>query len=165
MTFKFKENRSQNQKARDSLSRMPRLIKKALRKGMYISGEELTKDARDNMTNSPKSGRTYRVYRGIGGRKLVKPRSHTASARGEYPAVITGALRKSVDFRVRGMSRLDFGAGDTERELAEEYAAPLEKSRKYLKQTIDRLQNNVMTNVNKELNKALNSLGANIKRK
>ena len=92
------------------------------------------------MTTKDKSGRLYNVYIGIGGKALKRPRRHRASASREFPAVITGRLRKSVDFSVRDYTRLDFGAGGS----GVNYARALELGnssrnlapRYYLKQTL-----------------------------
>lgn len=157
MTFKLIESPN-NAKVELSLTKMPQEVKKSIRRGAYITGKQLVNDVRDKMTNSPKSGRTYKISRGRGGRTLKRSRLHRASAPGEYPAVISGDLRGSVDFKVRGAERLEFGAGNNKII----YARPLEKTRRYLKQTIDRMQNQTKTNLSKEINKGLKSLGLKV---
>jgi len=117
------------------------------------------------MTRGSRSGRTYRVYRGIGGRLLNRPRLHTASTANELPGVISGNYRKSIDFLVKGSSRLEFGAGT--RGLAD-YAVFLEKgtskmtARRPLRKTVKKLGNQVNTNITKEINNNITSLGFKI---
>ena len=87
-------------------------------KGFFTSGKELVKDLKKDM-KEPKSGRTYKIYRGVRGGKLKKPRLHIASAPSETPAILTGKFRKSVDFAVRGNRTLEFGANQSAPEYAE----------------------------------------------
>ena len=158
MTFKLIED-PENEKIFKEFEKMPKMVTKGIRRGLHISGQELTKDVRTRMTRKDKTGEVYRTYKGIGGRQLKKPRDYTASGAGEYPAVITGKLRKSVDFLVRGNTRLELGAGNND----VKYARALElgypdrnlKSREYLKQTVERLGNKVETNISREVNKLL----------
>lgn len=158
MTFKLIED-SNNKSVFTRTKKMPEGVKKGLRMGSYISGKQLVADVITNINKKPKSGRTYLIYRGIGGRLLKKPRQHTASSPSEYPAVITGDFRDSIDFKVRGTSRLEFGSGN--RGLAKGYARALElgtknmKARKPLTKTVKRLGNNVKANINKQINKQL----------
>jgi hypothetical protein len=163
MTFKLVEDPN-NIKVELSLSRMPQAVKKSIRRGSYITGKQLVADVRDKMTRGVKSGRTYKISRGRGGRLLSRPRLHRASAAGEYPAPISGNLRKTVDFKVRGADRLEFGAGDNSVKYAKvlELGGSKVKARKYLRQTIDRLQNQTKTNLSKEINKGLKSLGLKV---
>lgn len=163
MTWKFEPD-STNRIAFNNLDRAPNNIRTGIRRGAYISGQELAQDVKSRMTNGPQTGRTYTIYKGIGGRQLQRPRRHTASGPGQYPAVITGELRKSVDFKVRGQNQLELGAGGNDIL----YAKPLEvgtrkiAARSYLKQTVDRLGNKVKTNISREINKRLRVSGVNI---
>ena len=113
---------SQNQKTLKFLYELPVELTKAIRQGFYTSGKELVVDLNKDM-KAPKSGKGYKVYKGIGGGKLKKPKLHIASAPSETPAVITGKFRKSVDFAVRGNRQLEFGANEN----APEYAKFLEE--------------------------------------
>lgn len=145
------------------LRKLPQEIKIGLRKGAYLVGKSLVKDTKREMNIKPKSGRTYTIYKGIGGRKLKRPRKHIASAPlKESPAVITGLLRKSVDFKVRGTSRLEFGAGDDD----VKYARILEvggragrnkatkiQGRFYLKKSINRQRKQTKRTLEREINK------------
>jgi len=160
MSFKFSES-SHNRDSFASVDKMPKVLKKAIRKGAYISGKQLVANARNEMTRGSKFGRTYRIYRGLGGSRLSAPRLHRASAAGESPAVISGKLRASTDFKVRGSRTLEFGAGNS----MVNYAKFLEEGtsriapRRYLRGTVRKLQNQVNTNISKEINKGFNSLG------
>jgi len=108
--------------------------------------------------NKPKSGRTYLVSVGRKG-KLKRARLHRASRAGESPAVISGALRDSVYFRVEGSNQLRIGA-DTE------YARILEEGgntgrngtshiarRNYLKRPILNNRRNIINNIQNAINK------------
>jgi hypothetical protein len=138
---------------------MPQKVKKGLRMGAYKVGKQLTDDLKKEMTKKGRSGRRYRIYRGLGGRLLGKPRLHTASAPNELPAVISGDYRKSIDFKVRGASRLEFGAGA--RGLAKDYAKALETgtsnmaARQPLGRTVKKLENNTKTVLTREINKQI----------
>lgn len=117
MTFKLIID-PKNEKTMLNLAQMPQKIKRGIRRGAYLSGKKLVRETRNRINDKPKSGRTYTIYTGIGGKALRRPRKHIASAAGEAPAVISGSLRKSVDFKVRGNKRLDFGAGSSSVEYA-----------------------------------------------
>ena len=82
------------------------------------------------------------------------------------PGVITGAFSKSVDFAVRGNRTLEFGSGSEG--LAKKYAKVLElgssrmAARKPLGRTVKQLGNKVNTNIVKQINKQIRSLGFNV---
>jgi len=122
-----------------------------VRRGFDINGQMLVKDVRYEMTHGRKSGNTYKIYRGLGGRKLKSPRLHIASTPQEYPAVITGALRKTVDYKVRGSTRLEFGAGNG----FMIYPKILEERNQFLKRTFEKHKNQFKTNLNREIRKSL----------
>lgn len=137
---------------------MPRQVKKGMRMGAFISGKQLVNDLRSKMSQRGRSGRTYRITRGVGG-TLKSPRDHRASSPRELPAVITGTFRKSIDFKVRGTTTLEFGSGNDG--LAKGYAKALEtgtskmKKRQPLRKTVNRLQNQVNRNITREINKQI----------
>lgn len=106
-------------------------IERGVRQGLYMTGKAYSRHCKDEL-KKPKNGRVYRV-------KLGKRRvTYRASAPGEYPAKLTGALRRSVDFRILGAATLEFGAGG----LDVPYAKWLEEgtskmaARPYLRPTI-----------------------------
>lgn len=82
--------------------------KRAVRKAFYDIGKDLVKTAVALIDKKPKHGRTYRLTRGLGGRRRPLY-NHVASAPGEAPAVITGELRESINFTVHGSKDLQFG--------------------------------------------------------
>jgi len=127
-----------------------------VRKGFYLAGKSIVKESRRLMTVPPKTGRVYMVRVGVGGRKLVRSRSHVSSAAGQAPAKITGALMRSVNFKVHGSNELIVGSES-------KYGAFLEngtikmKPRPYLnpaiknetKNTVKYLGNNIIKSINK----------------
>lgn len=153
--IKVKEN-SQNSITLKFLYEMPVELTKAIRQGFYTSGKQLVADLNKDM-KAPKSGRIYKVYRGINGGKLKKPRLHRASAPSETPAVITGRFRKSVDFAVRGNRELEFGANQS----APKYAEFLEKgtskmeAREPFKRTVIKNKEKIKLNIDTRLKQVL----------
>lgn len=166
MTFKLIKHRPKKDFYQAN-AKLPNELNKAIRRGAYISGKQLVADLKADM-KKPKSGRTYTVYSGIGGKALKRPRLHKASSASETPAVISGEFRKSIDFKVRGNRGLEFGSGNEG--LAKEYARALElgtsrmAARKPLGRTVKKLQNKTQTNVTKEINKAIEGTGCTIRR-
>ena len=71
----------------------------AIRHALFETGKHLKDDARSRINNR---GRTGNIYQFNG-------RVHQASAEGEAPANLTGALRNSVDYSVRGKRQVEFG--------------------------------------------------------
>jgi len=146
---------SDNEKTMKFLYELPVDLTKAIRQGFYTSGKQLVADLNKDM-KAPKSGRTYKVYRGVSG-KLKKPKLHVASAPSETPAIITGKFRKSVDFAVRGNRTLEFGANES----APEYAEFLEKgtskmqAREPFKRTVLKLKDKIKSNIDIQLKKAM----------
>ena len=146
---------SNNEKTMKFLYELPVDLTKAIRQGFYTSGKQLVADLNKDM-KAPKSGRTYKVYRGVSG-KLKKPKLHVASAPSETPAIITGKFRKSVDFAVRGNRTLEFGANES----APEYAEFLEKgtskmqAREPFKRTVLKLKDKIKSNIDIQLKKAM----------
>lgn len=140
---------------------MSKKMTTAIRRGAYVAGKELVKDLKQDMTHVRKSGMRYKIYRGLGGRKLLSPRFHTASSPSETPAVISGEFRKSINFRVLGNRRLEFGSGDNG--LASKYAKILElgsskmAARKPLGRTVKKLEFQTRTTITKEVDKVLNN--------
>jgi hypothetical protein len=91
--------------------------KQSIRLAFYDIGKYLTADARKFIDELPKHGRTYKTRLKITGKRLKRVskggfmNSHIASAPGEAPAIVTGDLRRSVGFRVRGSDEVEIGAG------------------------------------------------------
>jgi len=158
MSFSIKMDSSSNV-ALESFNIAQKGVKQGLRMGAYISGKQLTKFLKDEMTKKGRSGRRYLIYRGLGGRLLKKASLHQASSSSEYPAVISGNFRKSIDFEVKGYSQLVFGSGANG--LAERYAKALEfgtskmSARKPVGRTVTAFGNKIQTNLTKEINKQM----------
>jgi hypothetical protein len=126
---------------------------KGIRKGFYFIGKDLVKESR-RLMRQPKSGKSYLIYVGRGGKRLKKPRIHIASAKGEAPAIITGDLFKSVDFKVHNHDEVVFGANTP-------YAKRLEVreglDRPYLKPAITNEQKNTILYLKRNIVKSLNA--------
>lgn len=80
--------------------------KRSIRKAWFELADDLKDRAIQEIRRKPKSGRTY-VVRVRGGRR----RRHVASAPGETHADLTGALRRSISWQVRGYETMEFGYG------------------------------------------------------
>lgn len=146
---------SDNEKTMKFLYELPVDLTKAIRQGFYTSGKQLVADLNKDM-KAPKSGRTYKVYRGVSG-KLKKPKLHVASAPSETPAIITGKFRKSVDFAVRGNRTLEFGANESAPEYAEflENGTSKMQAREPFKRTVLKLKDKIKSNIDIQLKKAM----------
>lgn len=123
-------------------------VQKAIRQGAYDSGRELSRELKTELTKKGRSGRRYKVYKGIGGRKLARPRMHIASTHDEIPATITGAFRNSINFLVKTYRYLEFGTTDEKGK-----ASFLEKTRKPIGKTVDKNQLLVQKNIRDHLKK------------
>lgn len=116
-----------------SLSTMKNATERGIRKAFFFSGKELVKQSNRLILDPPKTGKVYRI-----GNK-----NHRASAAGEAPANVTGVLRRSIDFEVKGSTELEFGAKAP-------YAGFLEKGtskmdpRPYLLPAIYKQQSNML---------------------
>lgn len=80
--------------------------RRAVRQAWFGLGKDLKSTANKEILRKPKGGRTY-IVRGPSGRK----RRHVASAAGETHANRSGALRKSVSWKVHGTDSMEFGYG------------------------------------------------------
>jgi len=80
-----------------ALSGIDREMKAGIRFGLYNFADKLRKDIRAEILSKNKTGRTYLVRRGKSRRK------HRASAIGEAPANLSGNLRASVGYDVKGV--------------------------------------------------------------
>jgi HK97 gp10 family phage protein len=92
------------------INNLGKLTNTAIRKTMYDCGKDLAADARNLINLKPKHGALYRLKHGMKGKELKRIRKYQASAPGEAPGVITGKLRKSINFTVTGVNQLEFGA-------------------------------------------------------
>lgn len=104
MSFAFRIDPG-NKKVFFDLGRSAAGTKRGVRQGLWALARDLRTGVRKRIKEKPKTGRLYRIK----GRR----RRHRASAPGEDPANLTGKLRNSVGFDIRGTSQLEFGYRDT----------------------------------------------------
>lgn len=99
----------QNRAAFKSLKHAPANVRRGIQKAFLIERRELEDDTDQSMKEG-KTGRDYFVYVGKGGRRLKRGRWHRASSKSESPAILTGALRKSLGFQIQKGKKLTYGA-------------------------------------------------------
>lgn len=153
MIFKIHEPLN-TKKGIEFTKRLAPHIALAIRLGMEQSGKELRAYTKEQMVKGAKTGRVYKVYTGLNGRKLANPKFHRASAGGEFPARRSGNLFRSIDFTVFGSKRLEFGAKARYAkylELGTSKMAP----REFLKQTVKKLDKQTQINIVKRINQAI----------
>jgi HK97 gp10 family phage protein len=86
--------------------RLQRAGQQAIRRGFMALGTDMREQARRSILHDRKTGRIYLI-------RLGKRRKyHQASAEGESPANMTGNLRRSIHYQVRGSDGMDFGYGN-----------------------------------------------------
>lgn len=73
---------------------------KGIRDTFFDQGDKNVKYTRKEILKRNKSGRLYKI----------KGRLHRASAPGEYPANLSGKLRKGIGYKVRGSNSMEFGS-------------------------------------------------------
>jgi HK97 gp10 family phage protein len=124
-----------NEKAIKSVDEIAKRTHEGIRQGFFKLGKDLREEAKRLITEPPKTGRIYRVR--IGGKIVL----HQASAAGEAPANMTGALKSTVGYDVSGANQITFGAGNKDKV---KYAGYLENGTKkmakrpYLKPAIEK---------------------------
>ena len=127
-----------------------------INQGLHQAGLNLVKTFRDGVQRQPKTGRTYPVSIKRGRRGARKNR-HQASARGEYPAILSGDYLKAIDFDVRGSSEMEFGNSDekaTFLELGSKNMAP----RSALTQSVDARSKDIDVILTNEVEKKIKDL-------
>lgn len=95
-----------NFKVYNGLKGVNKKVKQATRKGMFKWAKDLKSTASAAILAKDKTGRIY-IRRDAAGRR----RRHRASSAGESHANRTGALRRSIGWRVTAWDRLLFGYG------------------------------------------------------
>ncbi len=95
-----------NFKVYAKLEGIEKFTKRAVRQGMFKWARDLKSTANREILSKEKFGRLY-LIRGPSGRR----RRHRSSAPGQTHANLSGALRKSIGWRVIGFDRLEFGYG------------------------------------------------------
>jgi HK97 gp10 family phage protein len=84
-------------------------VRNEMRRELDEFGRDVKKTAKTNQILKNKTGRIYRVYTGVGGRKLQSVRLHRASAPNEHPAVRSGLLWKSMYYKVISYNSVAIG--------------------------------------------------------
>lgn len=131
-----------DKKALLSLKDMPNATDRGIRSSFYWSGKGLVKRANRMILDPPKTGKVYRI----------NGRNHRASAPGEAPANLTGTLRRSIDFEVRGSMNMTFGANAPYAKYLEDGTEKM-KARPYLLPAIYQEQKNMLANFERYIKK------------
>lgn len=122
----------------------PMGIARGLRNGLYEMGRENVKHTRNLIKDKRKTGRIY----------MIKGKPHQASAPGEAPATLSGELVRSVDYKVKGHTEMEFGDGVFYGKFLEDGTSKME-ARPHLKTTVDDRSGENVTilseNVDKEI--------------
>lgn len=127
--LKFVPDKKLNRIAFRSIKTMPRNVENGIHKAFMDVRKEL-KPATIKSMKEKKSGRQYWIYIGRGGRVLKHGKWHVASSPKETPAIMTGALSRSLGYQSRRGKGLTYGASTP-------YARRWELSqRSYLRRTI-----------------------------
>lgn len=149
-----------NERAFRSIREMPQRTQNAIRQAFYYIGKDLREYSQKLIASKNKSGRVYLVrVNGIS-------RKHQSSAPGEAPANLTGNLKASLGFEVRGSEQMEFGsraeapkAGISPKQAVADYALSLEvgtskmAARPYLKPAVDANTGNGVQHFERELQK------------
>lgn len=149
---------SGSRKAISRIKNLDKLTKSGVEHGAYTSAVMLRKATSEEILRKPKGGRVY-IRRDRAGRR----RRHVASAPGETHANLTGALRRSLGFKVNPNS-LEFGYGVQSAD-APQYAEWIEfgtakvKARPSLKNGIKSQRRNMQNNFDREIGKRLEGRG------
>lgn len=93
-----------------SIMRHAQIVKGAARKTFRQHRPELKSEAK-RLMELPKSGKVSKVYVSKRGGRLKRGRVHVASRRGEPFALLSGDTLRSMAFKQRGWSSLQFGFG------------------------------------------------------
>ena len=147
MTFELTPDKD-NKKVEVMLGRLEKHSQRGIRQGFYQLGADLRTSVRkDILDKTGKTGRTYVVQRG--GRRL----RHRASAPGEFSANLSGELRGSIGFNVRGWRQLHFGAGAKHGAFQEEGTSRM-RPRENLGMTVDKNEKNAQAHFKREIKRA-----------
>jgi len=95
-----------NRKTIIRIEDMDKRTRRGLRQGMFKAGQALRSEASREILKGTKTGIIY-IRRTGGGRR----RRHQSSAAGQSHANLSGALRRSLSYQLRGASEIEFGYG------------------------------------------------------
>ena len=157
MTVKLIQNR-QNDRVFARIEGIEKLTKRGLRQGMFKGGQTLISEVSRSILNDPKTGVVY-IRRDSAGRR----RRHQSSAAGETHANLSGALRRSRSFQLRGSSEIEFGYGVSSGKSAPAYARAIEfgfrprnlEARPTLRNALNSQQGNLISHFEREIARAL----------
>ena len=155
MTVNFTQS-TKNDQVFGTIKNIPKLTKQGLRRGMFKVGHSLIAVANQNILKGDKTGVVY-IRRDRAGRRS----KHQSSAPGETHANLSGTLRRSLSFQLRGSSEIEFGYGVSSGKEAPEYASFVEfgttkmKARPSLKNALNAEQGNMTQHFSGGINKAL----------
>ncbi len=95
-----------NERVFGQIEGLPTITRKAMRRCWYAFGKDLKAEASKEIMRRPKSGRVYLIRT-----KSGRLRRHVASKPGETHANFSGAMRRSLSWKVTGFDSLEFGFG------------------------------------------------------
>lgn len=155
MTMTFARNR-ENGRVFGRIENLEKLTKQGVRRGMFRAGQALKSEANRAILKDAKTGVVY-MRRTRSGRR----RRHQASAPGETHANMTGTLRRSLSFQLKGTKDIEFGYGVSSGKEAPKYAKFVEfgtrnmKPRPTLKNALNKEQGNLAQHFNNEIRAAI----------
>lgn len=143
MSFSFLPFRG-NKKTIIRIEDMAKRTRSGLRQGMFKAGQALRSEANREILKGIKTGIIY-TRRTSSGRR----RRHQSSAAGQTHANLSGELRRSLSFQLRGASEIEFGYGVSSGREAPDHAKWVEfgtsrmKARPSLRNAIRAQQGNL----------------------
>lgn len=154
---------SQNDNIKINIFRIGKSSVEGIRKAFYYIGKDLQQTSQQSILSKNKTGKVYLVRLG-----KIKKR-HQASAEGQAPANLTGNLRKSIGYEVRGGDQMEFGsrngppaAGLSPKQNVADYAPFLEfgtskmGARPFIQPSLMKNEGNIIQHFERELEKELN---------
>lgn len=141
----------QNRKILRKIKQHPSHVRTGIRQAFFISGKQLKAYLQDKIEDKiAKTGRLYLIRRG---KKVIR---HRASAPGQYPAKLSGVLKRSINFHVVGYRQLIFGSRAPYAIFLEEGTkkmAPRKLLQATIKENIEFMQTTMHKEIIKELSK------------
>jgi hypothetical protein len=118
-----------------------------IERGLFFAGKNFREIIRKGIIAKDKTGRLYLIRRG-----RVR-RRHRASAGGEYPANLSGRLRRSMGFEVTGLEKLEVGSRGVEYAKFLNEGTKKIKARPWGKKSFDSGKNEALKLIEKEIQK------------
>lgn len=126
-------------------------VERQLRHALFDVGNYYKRSANNSILRGTKTGRVYKIRTRSG-----RTRRHRSSARGESHANLTGALRRSIGWKVSGSKRLLFGYGVTQEAPIYAHNIEVTKNRPSLKNAVKAERRNTMNAIERAARKAFN---------